>query len=288
MPHIRGNYHAAENYIIELHRRSPIGNELVRIILEPGTPSDAARMLAKQLRVDHPRPTTVIHRSLREKKVRRPELKAARDADIAVVDVDSTAVAAVLQSAAIAAIGDGRFLLRACDDEELDVAYPDRNWIERIYQTTALDWLLEPEQDPIPWVNSAFYAIPSNPPDWDETVPIMATLLRVAFPGQARACPICNTNYVSHGGRGQCPSCGFVAFPFLSTADAFAWERVPLDAFAWGQCGRCRKRSEFAAIVQQCSRCGRLMEGDGSFRSLLIPDNRPQIAMLLNALNPEP
>lgn len=260
-----------------------MGNRLLRLVLAPGMTSAAALDFARQLRQSHPRPSTINFRTLRNRSVRKPEFLAAKDVDVSIIDPKTTATYDLLIAAAKAAFGESKFLLRDVDDDEIDFCYPELEWLNRTYSGSGLQWLLDAEES-APWETSVYFATPNNPPNWDETVPLVAALFRVAQPGQARPCPICDSVYTSRATRGQCSVCGFVATPFTSRAEAFTSKEVPLDAANFGRCVRCRSLHEFTARVGQCRDCGQLLVANTSKHRNQLVDNRAAMESLIRTL----
>lgn len=84
----------------------------------------------------------------------------------------------------------------------------------------------------------------------------------------------------------QCPECGFVSRPFAASADARAIEIAPLDAFGWGRCRRCGASKLFTSVIEQCHRCGRLLEGR-STHALELADDREAVNRLFDDDRPD-
>jgi hypothetical protein len=262
-----------------------MGNNICRVILGRAAPSDAAERFAGLLRGEVRRPTVIYRRDLRCRRVRDPRLVAARNADLRLLDIDPVTPPELLARVAAPAIGEGNFAIRVADDEDMETTLPAADALARLYQGVDLEWVLEPEDRPIPWNNEPFFLFPGNPPHWGLKVPLMAALLQIACPGQKRPCPLCRTEYTSRGDHGQCPSCGFVVQPFRTATEAKNRVQVLLDAFAWGRCPRCRRAREFTYQVEQCLRCGQLLEGDPSGFQLTLVDNCSEVASLLASLD---
>jgi hypothetical protein len=258
-----------------------------RIVLAPAIDPGLVRSYAQVLRDSQKRFATLLLLDLAGRQVRKPSLKHAQSANVRVMEIDSLIQADVLRNAAVAVFGETNFLYREVDDEDVDVCVPDAAWLGRTFKTDDLAWLLEPEEDPIPWNRTCFYVFPGNPAAWDVTVPIHAGLMTVARPGEPRACPSCGTTYTSkRQDMCQCPNrgCGFVAHPFASVPEAKSTVQVPLDAFAWGRCPRCRRAVGFVNQIEQCSRCGQLLRGTSNRHALELTDNSKQIARLVSDL----
>ena len=176
--------------------------------------------------------------------------------------------------------------MRVTDDEGADAAIQEANGLSRLFPDIELGWVLEPEDRPIPWNIDPFYLRPGNPTHWSLKVPIMANLLNVAVPGQMRPCPMCHTQYTSNGERGQCSACGFIATPFRTRTEAKTISPVPLDAFGWGRCPRCRQSREFSHHVEQCFRCGQLLEGAPGRQGKILPaPNKAEVIELIASLD---
>lgn len=262
-----------------------MGNTICRVILSKDASSDVALRFGSVLRAEVQCPTMLYLRDLRGKRIRDPRLVAARDAEFRLMDLEPTTRPDVLVRTADATIGEGRFVVRVADDEVADRTLPDVDALERFYPGVELRWALEPDERPIPWNNDSFFLVPGNPSHWGLKVPLMAALLEAATPGSERPCPMCRTRYTSQGDRGQCPSCGFVAQPFRTLEEAIRRTRVPLDAFAWGRCPRCRRAREFTYRVEQCFRCGQLLEACSDRHKLVLIDDNDEISSLLASLN---
>jgi hypothetical protein len=260
-----------------------MGNYICRYILPPSTGREAVARISLHLRQTYRTPTVLHRRDLQGRNVRNPLFKILFDANIVLVDVEGRLKPDDLIDAGTKVFGGRAFLLRHADDDELDVTYPNAEWLKEAYGNVRLEQLLDPEEAPIPWNTETWYAYPRNPPEWDCSVPIMAALLQVARPGDPRECPICATTYTSKGDRGQCPSCGFVSWPFKSAAEATQFAAVPLDAFKWGHCPRCRLPKELSHVIEQCTRCGQLLRGDGSKHKIGLIDNEGFVRSLLRS-----
>jgi hypothetical protein len=260
-----------------------MGNGICRIILAADISLDLPAQFADSLRSEVHRPTSLYCRNLHGKSVRKPHLLAARDAGLCLIDVDPVIDPALLARVAAATFGENRFVVRTADDEGLDITWPSADVLARLYPGIDLAWALEPDETPIPWNTDPFYLFPGNPPHWSLKVPVMASLLRVVNSLQ-RPCPMCQTVYSSKGERGQCPSCGFVAWPFRSAREATEIVSVPLDAYAWGRCPRCRGTHEFIHQVEQCFQCGKLLEGFSTRHHLTLVPNKNEIVSLVGSL----
>ncbi|MCE9606461.1 MAG: hypothetical protein K8U03_16320 [Planctomycetia bacterium] len=261
-----------------------MGCSLTRYILRPNQDITTIQALAREFRHSLSRPSRLVFRNLSESKVRRSELKLFRDAGASIVDLVTSATQEQLIQLAKRILGEDGFLLCITNDEECDFIYPSQEWLDTHYPTHGLEWLLLPDKVPIPWNNTAMYAFPSNSPSWDETVPIMGSLLSVAVVGRPRPCPYCATIYTSRGERGQCPACGAIAQPFSSSNAAHAIIVIPIDAFGWGTCYRCRASYEFNALIEQCSRCGQMLQAETKRHGNVLRDNSNRIRELLAQL----
>ena len=60
---------------------------------------------------------------------------------------------------------------------------------------------------------------------------------------------------------------------------------IPLDAFGWGSCSRCGSSREFTYEVQQCFRCGQLMEGNPGRHKVPLVANKAEIIALVATLD---
>ncbi|GEM_PF-4369891 len=260
-----------------------------RIVLAPAVDRGLICSYAKLLRDSQKRFATLMLMDLAGRQVGEPLLKQVQSANVRLLDIDSLIRADVLRNAAVTVFGEANFLYREVDDEDTDICVPDAAWLDRTFKADGLAWLLLPEEEPIPWNRACFYVFPGNSEAWDVTVPVHAGLMTVARPGEPRACPACDTTYTSkRQDMCQCPSreCGFVARPFASVPEAKSIAPVPLDAFAWGTCPRCRKATAFANHVEQCSRCGQLLRGTSNRHKLELADNSEQVARLVSDLFP--
>lgn len=213
-----------------------MGNNICRVIAGVNVSAESMERFAALLRQEFKQPAILYQRDLRGRSVRDKRLVAARDANLRLLDIDAEITAELLARTALASMGDGNFLIRIADDEGSDVTYPAVDVLAHLYPGANLGWVLEADERPIPWNTKPFFLCPGNPPNWNSGVPVMAALLHVAQPGMQRLCPICRFVYCSNGKRGQCPSCGFVAYPFCGSGEAKQFAAVRLDAFAWGRC----------------------------------------------------
>lgn len=258
-----------------------MGQNICRFVLLPSATKSAAETLARNLSSKVERIVTIYFRDLEGKRARTPELQDACAAAVRIVDIAPPLSFEVLKELGTSSFGENNFLLRVADDEELDQTYPSSEWLTSAYPQHDLDWLLDPEEDPIPWNTSSFYLFPNNPATWDLEVPLFLSLLNVALPNQTRPCPFCKSQYTSKGERGQCNACGFVAQPFQTKDQAKTILPVRLDAFAWGSCPRCRRSREFVHQVEQCFRCGQLMEANPGKHAVPLQMNKGKILELL-------
>ena len=262
-----------------------MGNSICRLILAKGTTSDAVAFFASVMRAKVKQPTSLYLRDLRGRQVRDLRLVAARDAELRILDISPATPPDTLAAIAASTFGQGRFIVRVADDEDEDATIPASTTLAQLYPGVNLDWVLMAEDRPFPWNSEPFFVCPGNPANWSLKIPLMATLLLVASPGQVRPCPGCRTPYTSKGDRGQCPSCGFVAWSFRTVSEARSIRGCPLDAFAWGRCPRCRKSREFTYRIEQCFRCGQLLEGDPGRHTLTLIANKGEVASLLASLD---
>jgi hypothetical protein len=265
--------------------------QLKRLVLAPSVEIDLVRLYARALRKSQRRFALLYLLDLVGRRVRKPELKLAKSAKVRIVDIESLIPSEILQRTAHDIFGESGYLYREVDDEDTDICAPGAEWLEFTFHSDQLTWLLEPEETPIPWNKTPFYAYPGNPDTWDVTVPIHAGLLTVARPGEPRLCPVCRTEYTSkRQDECQCPNteCNFVARPFASITEAMSIAPIPLDAFGWGRCPRCRLSHDFARQVEQCARCGQLLHGSSNRHKLDLSDNSEEITSLLSELFSDP
>jgi hypothetical protein len=258
-----------------------------RIVLSPDVDSSSVQEYARALRASQRRFAMLSLLDLDGRRVRKPQLKAAQEAKVRIVDIDSRIPADVLHGTACNVFGEPRLMYREVDEEEIDIYLPDAAWLQRTFGNADLGWLLESEEEPIPWNKQSFYVFPNNPDEWGVTVPLCAGLLAVARPGESRVCPMCGTEFTSkRQDMCQCPSsdCNFVSRPFASVNEARCIAEVPLSAFAWGTCPRCRLGLDFVNQIEQCSRCGQLLRGFSDRHSLELKDNAEEITKLLSEL----
>ncbi|PQO35194.1 hypothetical protein [Blastopirellula marina] len=258
-----------------------MGNSFRRIVLAPDVPASAVADLARLLRRTAKRPGKLILGELSELRFRKPPLQLAQELGVRVIDGDLPWAADWLYDATLSVLGENAFLLRDCDDEEVDAWRPRATWLKEVYGTDQLDWLVDPEEPPSKWRMTPYYVFPRNPPDWDVDVPIMAALLIASAPGESRDCPLCGQNYVSKFLRGQCPGCRFVFEAFASPQEARRILPTRLDRYGYGKCDRCRKSTPFAAAIEQCMRCGQLLEESSG---ATMPDNRELVKRHLASL----
>jgi hypothetical protein len=255
-----------------------MGNHFCHAVLAPSVTRDQIEVFVKTLRSELPRPVVVTLCDFSNKKVRKQHYVAAKSAGVRILEIETRLGHKVLIPIAVRAFGSA-FLYREEDDEDIDVCYPDADWLSRTFNTDGLAWLLELPDEPVPWNRESFYALPGNPPNSSITLGISSRFLVPSLPGQMRQCPLCGTEYLGKRERGQCPNrdCLFVWEPFSSRAEAIKFSVEKLDAFSWGQCPRCRKRLSFTHKVEQCQRCGQLMIESGSRHPLSLIDNCAEV-----------
>lgn len=263
-----------------------MGNWVRKLLLAPGVEERSVRALALAVRSRNQRPVTFTWCDLDGRRVRDPRFKLAQALGVRQVEIDGRVPPELLQSLAATTLGEGTWLHCERDDDETDVCVPGPGWLEQAFGAADLAWLLEPEEAPAPWNRRSYHALPGNPEAWDVTVPIALRLLTVTHAGAPRPCPACGEEFTSkREDRCQCPACGFVSRPFASDADARRIDLAPLDAFAWGKCPRCHASRQFTAVIEQCHRCGRLLEAK-SRHSLELADNRSVVEALLRTQEP--
>jgi hypothetical protein len=270
-----------------------VGNEFSHLILAPSVPDDAIEAFALFMRRRASRPGQLYLKDLAGRRVRKLSLIAARDAGVRLLEYEGTSTDPRTEQlrAAEATLGAGRFLYREQDDEETDICMPDPSWLVTTFGREDLGFLLELEEEPVPWNVRPYFIYPRVPDDWPIDLPLNPSFLVVAKPGEPRACPICGDVGVSKGLRRHCPVCSYIFEPFLDPADAQAIVPIPGDAFRYGQCPRCMASFAFSRRVQQCLRCGRLLRiSGGRHEPWDMPDNEAAIRQRLAtvALKPQP
>jgi hypothetical protein len=165
---------------------------------------------------------------------------------------------------------------------------PDPSWLVTTFGREDLGFLLELEEEPVPWNVRPFFIYPRVSADWPIDLPLNPNFLVIAKPGEPRACPVCGDVGVSKGVRRHCPVCRYIFEPFLDRADAQDIVPIPGDAFQHGRCSRCRASFAFSRRVQQCPRCGRLLRiSGGRHEPWDMPDNEAEIRERLATLTPK-
>ena len=255
-----------------------MGNAICRLILSPDVTSDEIEAFAVILRRDSRRLITMHLRDLKRKRVRKEELLPIANSAVRIIDFEPSITFDDISISLSMSLGTSKSLYRLADDEGVDVTLPGVDWLRNVYPSHDLSILLEPDQTPIPWNTESIYVCPGNPDDVNSRVPIALSLLFVATPGAKRDCPMCKNSFVTVGERGQCNACGFISWPFNSKSEALQIATVPLDAFGYGRCIRCRASREFINLVEQCFRCGKLLRGDGTRHKLEQKDNATEVA----------
>jgi hypothetical protein len=258
-----------------------MGNAICRLLLSPEVTSEQIEAFAVALRRDSRRLVTMHIRDLKGKHIRKDYLLAIANSDVRIIDFEPRLTFDEISVPVSKSLGPNKSLFRLADDEGLDVTLPSVDWLRDVYPTSDLTALLEPDQTPIPWNTESLYVCPGNPDDVEPHVPIALSLLFVATPGAKRDCPLCANSFVTVGERGQCNVCGFTSWPFKSRAEALQIAIVPLDAFGFGYCIRCRASRESTHLVEQCFRCGKLLRGDGTRHKLKLKDNAIDVANLI-------
>lgn len=257
-----------------------MGNAICRLLLSPDVSSEQVEVLAVALRRDSRCFVTMHLRDLKGKRVRKGYLLPIANSAVRIIDFAPSIRFDDISVPLSKSVGTGKSLYRLADDEGVDVTVPSADWLRDVYPSFDLSVLLEPDQTPIPWNTELFYVCPGNPDDVNPRVPIALSLLFVALPGAKRDCPLCKNSFVTVGERGQCNVCGFTSWPFKSLSEALQIATVPLDAFGYGRCIRCRASREFSNLVEQCFRCGKLLRGDGTRHKLKLKDNAIEVANL--------
>lgn len=258
-----------------------MSNEICRLILSPDVTSDEIEVFAVILRRDSRRLLTMHLRDLKGKHVRKEELLPIAKSGVRIIDFEPSITFDEISIPISMSWGTSKSLYRFADDEDVDVTLHSDNWLRDVYSSFDLSILLEPDQSPIPWNTESIYVCPGNPDDINSRVPIALSLLFVATPGAKRNCPLCKNSFVTVGERGQCTACGFISWPFNSRSEALQIATVPLDAFRYGRCIRCRASREFNNLVEQCFRCGKLLRGDGTRHKLKQKDNANEVANII-------
>jgi hypothetical protein len=264
-----------------------MGNHIKRFILAPSVQRDAVMALAVRLREEQRRPTTLTFCSLEDKQPRLEHARLAKQVNVRKVEVESALLPAVLIPAADAELGAGNFLFREKDDENLAVCHPNALWLRNTFGADGLEWLIDNFfEDHTSWGTERFYALPGNPPNCDVTLPIHVNMLRPARRGEPRACPICAQVYVSRFPRAQCRNtdCHFSYIPFESARDAYRIVAAKVGNTGWGSCPRCKKSRTFAAIVEQCQKCGQVIEATNASFKVDMKDNRTAAYSLMEEL----
>jgi hypothetical protein len=119
-----------------------VANSLRRIILAPAVEYPDVVRFAEALRAAQ-LPAVLTYATLESSKPRRPELRAARDARVRVVDLDTRATGERLVSIADETLIAGKYLYRDVDDEGRDECIPSREWLQATFAVSGLEWLLE-------------------------------------------------------------------------------------------------------------------------------------------------
>ncbi len=252
-------------------------NHFRKLIVTPEVPDRAFADLAASLRSRQNRPATLVICDLKGKRLRSDRLKQAQELSIRQIEIQGSVSQEILFEICEATLGTSNWLYREQDDEARDVCFPGPDWLEKVFRTQSLGWLLEIEEKPTSWNRRALYAFPGNPAAWTVEMPINARLLHVAQPLEPRHCPRCGETYTSkRSDRCQCPSCAYVAMPFSSKEDAARFETAPLDAFSWAKCPRCRQSMRFTHRTEQCQHCGRLLKAQ-SRHELQLHENAKYI-----------
>ena len=264
-----------------------MGNELKRIILAPSIAWPEVVGYARTLRAARC-PAVLTYRTLEDSRPRRPELRVAQQAGVRVLDLDTWAKTDNLLAPANETFRQGNYVYRHVDDEGADECIPGSDWLQSAFGTTGLHWLLEPEEQPVPWKSTTLYSIPQNPPEWDVEFPFSLALLQVFTPGQPVSCPQCGVSFVPKRQRTQCPNEPVLTEIelFESSADALRVVTVPLDAWGCGRCPRCRRASQFTRRFEQCRRCGQIMSGEPGKHKVPLIDNDAELRTIETAAKP--
>lgn len=272
-----------------------MGYHFQRIVLLPDAPESLAEKLAQALR-ESGHEGHIVYSSFGNRRYRRPELVAAREANTRFIEVFGVKAPAVI-TAADEAIGAGKFLYREADDDELDILHPNSEWLSLAYPATELAWLLSPlDGRPFDLDEVAFYSIPSNPGTLSVRSPLFAAMLSPTRPRREHPCPRCGTPYTSKFAARQCRNidCGFAYYPFPSASESYKILDISLDDFAWGRCSRviethkssgsCNSSIKFTNKVEQCRRCGQLLRAiDGRVAHDLF-DNQNEMEQAVRLL----
>lgn len=262
-----------------------MGNYICRYVLSPEVTTDDVESLACYVRAYEKAPATFTLCDLENKNLRKPAFKLARDHGVRIIEIDTRLHSRSLIAAADSVFGDGRYLYREADDDEIAIIHPNALWLKNTFGTDGLAWLLNVFADIAPWNTQNFYALPGNPPDSSCSIPIHAKLLKPVKPGQPRECPMCGNVYVSKFPRAQCrdPECHFGTIPFETAKEAFSIAKVHVDDTGWGRCPRCQREKTFSNLIEQCFTCGQLMEADGQYIARLV-DNRERAQSLISRI----
>lgn len=264
-----------------------MGYQFKRIIFEAGENSAKAEQLAIAFRKKTNRNCTFTYSDFSEKKYRKHTLKAAASEKLNFVELDTPLFSAQIINIAKEVLGDNNFLYRASDDDELGVIYPSNNWLKENYPNNDFNWLLQPIESVLSLTTKSYYSIPSNPEFVSVDSPIFAALLKQVRAGEEHPCPMCGFRSVSKFPRRHCRNteCSFGYIPFEDLSDALSIKEIQLDATAWGKCPRkCGKSQHFSNRIEQCYKCGQLIQAiDGKFCHELS-DNESEIAAILEQL----
>ncbi len=257
-----------------------MGNSLRRIILAPAVPYEDVVRFAEALRAAQV-PALLTYCTLDSSTPRRVHVRAAKQAGVRVVEIDTPARSESLLSIADETLPRGSYLYRYVDDEDGDECIPSGDWLKSTFPVSDLEWLLAPEEHPVPWASTNLYSFPRNPPELGVTFPFSLALLQVFAAGQAVSCPRCGVSFIPKRPRTQCPGDATIVELFESPGDAMRTEQVPLDAWGYGKCPRCRRSHAFGRRFEQCLRCGRVMRGEPGRHSVALAENEAE----LHALN---
>ena len=262
-----------------------MGNYIRRYIVAPSVTREDVAELACSLRKGQKKTAVFTLCDLEGKRVRKSHARLAKELNVRIVEIDSGISSKLLIEAAENVLGQNTFLYREKDDEDLSICHPDALWLKNTFNSDGLSWLLDNffDDDP-PWKRENFYVLPGNPPETDCMLPIHANLLKPVKPGKLRACPVCDTLYMSKFPLAQCtnPECRFATRPFETAREAYRIVKTQVSDDGWGRCPRCQMGKTFAFRIEQCFDCGQLMKGYNDMIKVDLKDNQEQVSDFLN------
>ena len=109
-----------------------MGNSLRRIILAPAVPYEDVVRFAEALRAAQV-PALLTYCTLDSSTPRRAHVRAAKQAGVRVVDLDTPARSESLLSIADETLPRGNYLYRYVDDEDGDECIPSRDWLQSTF-----------------------------------------------------------------------------------------------------------------------------------------------------------